>query len=385
LTGYADNPTDCDDLDAAVNPGATELCDTVDNDCDGVVDEDDSADAATWFADTDADGYGDASNTAPACAQPTGFVSDATDCDDTTASRSPGESEICGDSLDNDCDGQVDEDDAIDAATWYTDADGDGLGDPNAPMTACVQPSGTTGLPDATDCLDSDSSVYPGAPGSCDGVDADCSGTVEDDEAVAGTAACWFGGSCLDLLNANPTAPSGEYWIDPTNAGNEVQVYCDMTTNGGGYTFWKIDHGSSVNASTAESQCGSRNMRLLIPRDANHLASAITVARDTTIGPGGGDGYMYILGIYPNGNGQTCRNTPLNSSNSSCNWSAGDGGPFWIGDTSGVSEPNGDNCTTCSMYYSWNTDGTVAWYNDAYVSQGGYLSQYYICDTADKQ
>ena len=59
-----------------------------------------STDASTWYADSDSDGYGNASSTTAACSQPTGYVADATDCDDTTASRSPGASEICGDNLD---------------------------------------------------------------------------------------------------------------------------------------------------------------------------------------------------------------------------------------------------------------------------------------------
>jgi hypothetical protein len=84
-SGYADNASDCDDTDAAISPAASELCDGTDNDCDGTTDEADAADATTWYADVDGDGYGNASSTTAACSQPSGFVSDATDCDDTSA------------------------------------------------------------------------------------------------------------------------------------------------------------------------------------------------------------------------------------------------------------------------------------------------------------
>ncbi|GDX78532.1 hypothetical protein LBMAG42_03430 [Deltaproteobacteria bacterium] len=78
--------TDCDDTDAAISPGADEVCDGVDNDCDGTVDESSAADAATWYADTDGDGFGDAAYTTLACDEPAAYVADATDCDDTDAS-----------------------------------------------------------------------------------------------------------------------------------------------------------------------------------------------------------------------------------------------------------------------------------------------------------
>ena len=126
--GHAAVAGDCDDSTAAVNPDAPEVCNTIDDDCDGTIDEDDATDALTWYADADGDGYGDASSTAAACTQPTGYVSDDTDCDDGEMLSNPGETEVC-DELDNDCDGTVDEDDAADASTWYADDDGDGYGD----------------------------------------------------------------------------------------------------------------------------------------------------------------------------------------------------------------------------------------------------------------
>lgn len=82
--GYSSDE-DCDDSDAAVNPGATEECDGIDNDCDGDTDDDDSSvsDPSTWYRDADSDGEGDASDTVEACEAPSGYVATGEDCDDT--------------------------------------------------------------------------------------------------------------------------------------------------------------------------------------------------------------------------------------------------------------------------------------------------------------
>ncbi len=76
--GYTVADGDCDDADAGVNPGAAESCNGVDDDCDGEVDE---GVLATFYADADGDGYGDAASTAEACEAPTGFVTDPLDPD----------------------------------------------------------------------------------------------------------------------------------------------------------------------------------------------------------------------------------------------------------------------------------------------------------------
>ena len=69
--------------------------------CDGDIDDADTdldtATADTWYADTDADAFGDAGTTDLACAAPTGFVADATDCDDADATVNPAASEVCDD------------------------------------------------------------------------------------------------------------------------------------------------------------------------------------------------------------------------------------------------------------------------------------------------
>jgi hypothetical protein len=92
-----------------------------------------------WALDGDGDGYGDATHSVRACAPPEGFVGRSGDCDDHLATVHPGAPERCGGG-DEDCDGEIDEPDAEDATAWFTDADGDGAGDPASEVAACRAP-----------------------------------------------------------------------------------------------------------------------------------------------------------------------------------------------------------------------------------------------------
>ncbi len=177
--------TDCDDTNAAVHPDADEICDGLDNDCEGDIDEDV---LLTFYEDADTDGFGDASSTASACEAPSGFVSDATDCDDTQAAVSPDADEVCND-IDDDCDGDID-DDAIDASVWYLDDDSDGHGGSTS-LADCDQPSSYVDNTD--DCDDADGDISPDADEECDSVDNDCDGDVDEDSAI--DADTWYADS----------------------------------------------------------------------------------------------------------------------------------------------------------------------------------------------
>lgn len=171
--GYADNNTDCDDDNVDVNPGATEVCDNIDNNCSGENNEDLAL--FTYYADLDGDGYGWASSTYEWCGLTDGFVLDNTDCNDENASSSPSLNEICGDEIDNNCDGEIDEDCTVATTTeYYLDVDGDGYGDPNSSVSSTTQPDGY--VTDNTDCNDYDVDINPGADEICDNIDNNCSG-----------------------------------------------------------------------------------------------------------------------------------------------------------------------------------------------------------------
>jgi uncharacterized repeat protein (TIGR01451 family) len=192
-TGYVANNTDCDDNDAAINPAATEVCDGIDNNCSGLIDDADPAitGQSTWYADADGDGYGDANVSTLACTQPTGYVANNTDCDDSDAAINPGATEVC-DGIDNNCSGLIDDaDPAITGqSTWYADADGDGYGDANVSTLACTQPTGY--VANNTDCDDNDAAINPGATEVCDGIDNNCSGLIDDaDPAITGQST-WY-------------------------------------------------------------------------------------------------------------------------------------------------------------------------------------------------
>ena len=176
------DPTDCDDTDAAIHPAADEVCDGVDNDCDGDIDID-AIDGTTWYPDVDGDTYGDANAGVTDCTQPTGYIADGTDCDDTDPAIHPGATEYC-DGVDNDCDGDTDESNAVDVQPWYRDDDGDGYGDAGYFFVQCYAPTGY--VADSTDCDDTDPDINPGEDELCDAIDNDCSGVADDNNPIDG-------------------------------------------------------------------------------------------------------------------------------------------------------------------------------------------------------
>lgn len=215
--GYVAIDGDCDDADPMIQPAAEEICDEIDNNCNGDIDE---GTTDLYFVDFDGDGFGNPFNSVELCQQTDGFVLDNTDCDDDLVSIHPGLQEACGDDLDNNCDGQIDEgciidndgdgfdstvdcDDAnaminpgavetcnniddncngdIDEGTtilYFVDLDSDGFGNPSITAELCQQVDGF--VLDNTDCDDSTPNINPNGTEICgNAIDEDCSGTDE--------------------------------------------------------------------------------------------------------------------------------------------------------------------------------------------------------------
>ena len=170
---------DCDDRDPLTSPSAPELCDGLDNDCDGAVPGD--------------EGDGDRDGARPCDG----------DCDDSDPWSRPGNYDVCDDGVDQDCDGA----DAI------GDADGDGY----TGSSGCTVP--------ITDCDDGDPDVHPGAEDTCnDGVDQDCDGNdyLIDNDGDGALALGWpcFGDDCND--GAATVYPGAEELCD-----DSVDQDCD--------------------------------------------------------------------------------------------------------------------------------------------------------------
>jgi hypothetical protein len=210
---------DCDDDNPALNPDAVEVCDGIDNDCDGEVDEEG---LTVFFGDADGDGFGDAdAPTEPTCEQPDDTVLDDTDCDDGNPEAFPGNDELCTTDFDDDCDGEVNEDDALDVSDWFDDGDSDSFGAGDA-VTQCEAPEGH--VDNGDDCDDTEDSVFPGADEQCNGVDDDCDEVVPADETDDD------GDGFVECTDEDCDDTDDAVYLDADEyCGNEVDDDCDGT------------------------------------------------------------------------------------------------------------------------------------------------------------
>jgi len=269
-------PGDCNDGDPSINPDAFEVCDAsnVDEDCDGAVNDDDSSVSGqdTWYEDDDSDTYGNPSSTLARCDQPSGYVSDNTDCDDGDNSINPGATEICDPSnTDEDCNGAADDADVSPTGlfTWYRDADSDAYGWASTTTPACDQPSGYVSNDD--DCDDSSSTINPDATETVgDGVDYDCDGTelcYDDDDNdgwldTSGDTRASSDTDCSDSYEGSSSDPTSD--CDDTNssihpgASESACSGVDYDCSGGVTCYVDADydgHRSSTAVTSVDMDC----------------------------------------------------------------------------------------------------------------------------------
>ena len=219
-SGYVAANIDCNNTNAAVNPAATEICNSIDDNCDGQIDE--GLTFTNYYADTDGDGYG-AGTATNACAQPSGYVAANTDCNNSNSAVNPAATEICN-SIDDDCDTQIDE--GLTFTNYYADTDGDGYGAGTA-TNACAQPAGY--VTNSSDCNNSNAAVNPAATEICNSIDDDCDTQIDEGltftNYYADTDGDGFGAGTATNACAQPTG----YVINNTDC-NDTNIAINPTT-----------------------------------------------------------------------------------------------------------------------------------------------------------
>ncbi len=238
---------DCDDTNPNVYPGAQEVCDGVDNNCEGHVDETDQGDplgnAPWWYPDGDGDGYGRPEGSYQACSGGDGDVLAGGDCDDQNPAIHPGIEERCGDGVDNNCDGTIDEN----LLLWYPDGDLDGYGVTGQGVADCGVLTGhvLTG----EDCDDAHADVHPDAYELCDnGVDDDCEGRdlhcgIEGIMELKDAAAVISGGQTYDRFGGSIAAGdlNGDGYADILTCAGSIYDTQDVVFGHWGYLFGTRD------------------------------------------------------------------------------------------------------------------------------------------------
>ncbi|MEO6169260.1 MAG: putative metal-binding motif-containing protein, partial [Chitinophagales bacterium] len=220
--GFTSDNSDCDDNTVSggmIYPGAIEMCNNIDDNCNTVIDENLQI---TFYEDADGDTYGDASVTAFACSVPPGFSPNADDCDDSPLFGGliyPGAAEVCN-GMDDNCDFSIDEGVLL---LFYQDADGDQYGNSTTTTLACSLPPGF--VDNNTDCDDNPVSgtlIHPGATESCNGIDDNCNTAIDEGVLVkfyADADGDSYGTASINVLSC--AAPSG-FVSDSTDCNDSL-------------------------------------------------------------------------------------------------------------------------------------------------------------------
>lgn len=271
---------------------ADELCDRMDNNCDGNLDEN-VVDGVIWYPDIDGDGAGDAGGAKQTCEVPPEGRFEGTDCDDQNAMVYPEMVELC-DQVDNNCNGTVDEE-AVDGQPIYADADGDGFGDPMRTASSCGILPGFVG--NAFDCNDVDpavplyvdSSGQDGAAGTLDAPLAHIQEAIDLQATciIVGTGTFYetlyvesYTGAILSAQGASLTTLQGS-GSGPVLRVADSEVELDgFTIQGGGPEDWTFLVGGDACTARQQGMGGG------IHAERSNLTLADLVIRENDVRPG---------------------------------------------------------------------------------------------------
>ena len=220
---------DCNDLNPNVGAGKPEVCNTLDDDCDGDVDPENSVGCVFFYKDVDGDGKGQSADAKCLCNATKQYTSPVGgDCDDNNPEIGPGHTELCN-AVDDNCNGVVDEANAIGCKPYLKDGDDDGYGVTSLSLCLCAA-SGDYKSLNPGDCNDNDATIHPGGLEICDGVDNSCNGIVDEDCDKDSDGYC----NALKPLVGNPfSCPKGGgdcVDFDPDIHPNAAEI-CDEIDN----------------------------------------------------------------------------------------------------------------------------------------------------------